>query len=304
MANAYDFKYPLSTVDMELKKVSEHVYYVEGKPGIATDNEGFISNAGVIITHKGIIVIDSLGSPSLAEKLVSLIREISNLPIIEVIATHYHADHVYGLQIFEELGAKVIAPNGVDQYLNSTAAVERLDERRFSLDPWVNDKTALVYPDEIVSKTQHKNYGDVDLIINYLGKAHSDGDLNVYIKTDGVMFSGDTIFEGRIPFLGDSDTKIWLETLNDMLKNNQIKTLVPGHGSASNNAKSTISLTRNYLKFMREQFSEGVEEMMTFDEIYSEIDWTEFEKLPAFDIGNRINAYQVFLALEKELLEE
>ena len=34
--------YPATSVAMELKQVSEHVYYVQGKAGIPIDNEGFI----------------------------------------------------------------------------------------------------------------------------------------------------------------------------------------------------------------------------------------------------------------------
>ncbi len=302
-ASALDFKYPLSSVDMSLKQVSEHVYYVEGIPGIATDNEGFISNASFVITDKGIVVIDALGSPSLAEKMLSLIRTISDKPIIEVIITHYHADHIYGIQVFKEQGAKVIAPLGSDVYLESIAAEERLEERRFSLEPWVNEETLLIYPDELVKASHIRDYGNIKLTINYLGKAHSDGDLTVYVNAEGILFSGDTIFEGRIPFLGDSDTKAWLKTLDDMLKNDAIKALVPGHGSYSTDAKQTIALTHNYLKFIREQFEEGVDELMSFDEIYSAIDWKDFSQLPAFTTANRRNAYQVFLALEKELLE-
>ena len=58
-------KYAPTSVEMEVKKVSEHVYYVEGIPGIATDNEGFISNAGFVVTGAGVVVFDSLGTPSL-----------------------------------------------------------------------------------------------------------------------------------------------------------------------------------------------------------------------------------------------
>ena len=68
--------YAPTSVDMEVKKVSEHVYYVEGIPGIATDNEGFISNAGFIVTNDGVVVFDSLGTPSLANKLVQKIKLI------------------------------------------------------------------------------------------------------------------------------------------------------------------------------------------------------------------------------------
>jgi len=38
-------------VEMKVEPMSEHVYYVMGKAGIATDNEGFISNAGFVITR-------------------------------------------------------------------------------------------------------------------------------------------------------------------------------------------------------------------------------------------------------------
>ncbi|MBL7000375.1 MAG: hypothetical protein ISR73_10975, partial [Gammaproteobacteria bacterium] len=44
-AAEFNFRYPRSTVSMELHKVSEHVYFVQGATGVATDNQGFISNA-------------------------------------------------------------------------------------------------------------------------------------------------------------------------------------------------------------------------------------------------------------------
>ena len=299
----FTFHYPRSTAEMKLQKVSEHVYFVQGKTGIATDNEGFISNASVIIDQKGITIVDALGSPSLAEQLLSQIRQISDLPILRVITTHYHADHIYGLQLFKEQGAKIYAPFGVDDYLNSSAATDRLEERRFSLDPWVNENTRLVYPDVLISHSTDINDGDVQLQIDYLGKAHSDADLTVLVEPDQVFITGDVIFEGRIPFVGDGDTRAWLETLNKMADKKGVKALIPGHGGLAQDPLQAIALTRDYLAFLREKFGAGVEEMMTFDEIYSALDWSRFEKLPAFNEGNRINAYQVFLSLERELLD-
>ncbi len=302
-AGDFSFHYPRSSVEMELQKVSEHVYFVQGKTGIATDNQGFISNASVIISEKGITIVDALGSPSLAEQMLSLVREVSDLPVIRVIATHYHADHIYGLQVFKEQGAKIFAPLGVDDYLNSSASTERLEERRFSLEPWVNEDTRLVYPDQLVDQSMRINDGDVQLQIDFLGKAHSDADLTVLVEPDQVFITGDVIFEGRIPFVGDGDTRAWLETLNTMADKKGVKALIPGHGGLARNPQQAIGLTRDYLAFLRENLGAGVEEMMTFDEIYSGIDWSRFSSLPAFDEGNRINAYQVFLSLEKELLD-
>lgn len=86
--------YPPVTVPMALQQVSPHVYLVQGQAGVASDNEGFISNAGVVITDEGIVIIDSLGTPSLAKTLLDKVREISDRPVVRVIVSHYHADHV------------------------------------------------------------------------------------------------------------------------------------------------------------------------------------------------------------------
>ena len=303
LAQEFTFNYPRSSVDMQLKKVSDHVYFVQGATGIATDNQGFISNSIAIIDKQGITIIDALGSPSLAEQMMSEIRKITDLPVKRVIATHYHADHIYGLQVFEEMGAKILAPFGVDQYLNSPGAKERLEERQFSLDPWVNENTRLVYPDELIDRSRVIDEDGVKLTINYLGKSHSDADLTVFVEPDQVFITGDVIFEGRIPFVGDSDSRAWLDTLNRMSEKKGIKALIPGHGGLAVDPEKAIRLTRDYLAYLREKLGAGVEEMMSFDELYKSIDWSPFEKLPAFEQGNRINAYQVYLALEKELLE-
>ena len=295
-------KYAPTAVEMEVKKVSEHVYYVEGVAGIATDNEGFISNAGFVVTNDGVVVFDSLGTPSLAHKLIQKIKGITNQPIKKVVVSHFHADHIYGLQVFEDFGAEIIAPYGAQKYINSDAAKERLEERQFSLDPWVNENTHLVLPDTTVEKSTHFTLGGLTFTINYMGKAHSDGDLTMLVEPDKVLFSGDIIFQGRIPFVGSADSKKWLETLT-RLETEGLTALVPGHGPASTDPKNTISLTRRYLAHLRKVMGAGIEDFTAFDEVYAAADWSEFKDLPAFAEGNRINAYQVYLSMEAELLE-
>ena len=54
--------YPPVSVRVETQQVSEHVYYVPGMPGIATDFEGFVSNAAFVVTPEGVVVFDALGS--------------------------------------------------------------------------------------------------------------------------------------------------------------------------------------------------------------------------------------------------
>ena len=295
--------YPATDVEMELKQVSEHVYYVQGKAGIATDNEGFISNAGFIVTDEGVVVFDALGTPSLANLLLTKIRSVTDKDIIKVIVSHYHADHIYGLQVYKELGAQIIAPKGTMDYLSSPAAEERIEERRFSLEPWVNESTYLVTPDVIIDKAMVFKSGGVTFTLDVLGAAHSDGDLTLYVEPDRVLFSGDIIFEGRVPYLGDANTKKWLDTLIKM-EVVKIAALIPGHGPAAKNPNQAISATRNYLAKVRSVMADAVQNLDDFAETYDKTDWSEFEKLPAFEEANRRNAYQVFLSMEEELLNK
>ncbi len=286
-------------VDMKLTKVGEHSWYVQGKAGMATDNAGFISNAGVVITDDGVVVFDALGTPSLAWKLVQKIREITDRPIVKVVVSHYHADHIYGLQVFKKLGAEIIASEGVYEYIDSDAAKSRLEERQLSLDPWVNENTHVVTPDRIIDKGESFQLGGITFTLNVIGPAHSDGDMTLYVENDRVLFTGDLIFEGRVPFLGSNNTKHWLETLQRM-ETAKLNALVPGHGPAAKEPNKAITLTRKYLAFMREKMAAAVEDLTEFDEAYKAIDWSEFKDLPAFEAANRKNAFLVYLSMEAE----
>jgi len=295
--------YAAITTAMQVEHISAHTYYVKGVSGIATENEGFISNAGFVVTKEGVVIFDALGTPSLAAALLERIRKITDQPIKLVVVSHYHADHIYGLQVFKNLGAEIYAPEGSSTYINSEAAAQRLEERQLSLYPWVNDETEIIIPDAIISGQKRFSLGGLDFTINYLGKAHSDGDLAMLVEQDRVLFSGDIIFEGRVPFVGNANTKHWLKTLTE-LETGGLAALIPGHGAASKNPASTISLTRRYLAYLRETMGLAIDDLTPFDEAYDEVDWSEFENVPAFKEANRINAYQVYLSMGKELFEK
>jgi glyoxylase-like metal-dependent hydrolase (beta-lactamase superfamily II) len=294
--------YPPVTVDMELTQVSPRVYYAQGKAGIATDNEGFISNSAAVVTDKGVVIIDALGSPSLAQRFVEKLREVTKQPVLMVIVTHYHADHIYGLQVYKDLGAEIIAPAGFREYLESPAAQDRLEERRVSLYPWVDEDTRLIWPDKIVAKDEMLRMGDVTLQITYLGAAHSDGDLSLIVQPDQVMISGDIIFEGRVPFTGSADTRHWLKVLEELNKNG-VKALIPGHGPAASDPTGAVRNTLEYLRYTREQMAAAVAEMTPFDEAYADADWSAFSDLPAFEETHRRNAYGIYLSLEQEMMD-
>jgi glyoxylase-like metal-dependent hydrolase (beta-lactamase superfamily II) len=74
----------------------------------------------------------------------------------------------------------------------------------------VNDATRLVWPDRYVADEERFSLGGVEFRLTVVGDAHSDADMTVYLENDRVLYSGDVIFEGRVPFLGSTNTRLWL----------------------------------------------------------------------------------------------
>ena len=78
--------------------------------------------------------------------------------------------------------------------------------------------------------------------------------------------------------------------------------MVGGHGPASFDAHRDLSLTRDYLRFLRREMAAAVDQMMSFDEAYDRVDWSRYRDIPAFSAANRRNAYNTFLLMEREAL--
>jgi glyoxylase-like metal-dependent hydrolase (beta-lactamase superfamily II) len=295
----------VATIDMRPVRLAEGAWFVQGEAALGSAaNQNFISNAGFVVTPAGVVVIDALGSPPLARRLLQEIRRITPQPIRYVIATHYHADHIYGLQVFKEAGATILAHAGAREYLASDNARQRLAASRQDLFPWVDENTRLVEPDRWLGVPDPKadttlELGGVRLLVRPVGPAHSPEDLVVYLPDPGVLYGGDIVFRGRIPFVGQADSRAWIEALERLLALKP-KVLVPGHGAPSTDPAADITLTRDYLLYLRERMGAAAREMEPFDEAYARTDWSRFSGLPLFQAANRINAYNTYLLMEQQ----
>ena len=206
--------YARADISMELQQAADNVYYVIGRSGVPdADNQGFMSNAGFVVTDEGVVVYDALGTPSLGWKLLQKIRGVTDKPVTHVVVGHYHADHVYGLQAFREHTEAVIwAQERGTEYVSGPGAERRLEQRRQALFPWVDENTRVEAPDKTFSDRQTFDMGDVRIEVVHVGPAHAPDDNMMIVHGPNVVFSGDILFDGRIPFVGDNvDSQNWLD---------------------------------------------------------------------------------------------
>jgi glyoxylase-like metal-dependent hydrolase (beta-lactamase superfamily II) len=296
--------YAAVSVKVTPVKVGTHSYYVQGLSGAASsENQGYMSNAGFVVTPAGVVVFDTLGTPSLAAELVRQIRKITHQPIKRVIISHYHADHYYGTQVFKALGAEIWAHKNGRGAINTDAAAARLAQRKETLFPWVDEHTKLMPADIWLDGDTDFEMGGVHFALRFVGPAHSDEDMAMLVKEDGVLYAGDLVFKGRVPFVGDADSKAWLAALDKLIAL-QPRVMVPGHGGVSNKPLADLTLTRDYLNYLRASMGKAVNDLVPFEEAYASTDWSKYAKLPAFKQANRPNAYNTYLLMEKESLDK
>lgn len=296
--------YALDDLILKPIQVSPHVYYFQGEAGMATAaNRGYMSNAGFVVSADGVVVFDALATPALGKAMLKAIAQVTQQPVVRVIVSHFHADHFYGLQAFKEKGAEIWAHEAGKIALASPAAQERLAQRRNELAPWVNTATRLVPADRWLSFSDGKSIpfeqGGIRFRVIDSSGAHSPEDIMLFVEGDGVLFAGDLFATGRVPFVGMADSKAWLETLEQMTALSPAMA-VPGHGAASRDPGNDIRFTRDYLTFLRQAMGSAVADMTPFDEAYRKTDWSPYEKYPAFQQANRLNAYDTYLLMEKE----
>lgn len=295
-----------AAVALDAQRVADGVYYFEGVAGQASHaNRGFTSNAGFVVTDDGVLVFDALGTPELAREMLAAIAAITDQPVRRVIVSHYHADHMYGLQVFKDAGAVIWAQQGGQAYIDSDLGRERLQQRRVTLTPWVDASTRLVPADRWIefddSGVIEFCFGGQNFRLIQAAPAHTPEDMMLFVEASKVLFAGDVFFSGRLPFVVDGNTRGWLAAI-ERIKATHAAVVVPGHGPASRDVANDLATTERYLRFLREHMGAAVDALETFDDAYAATDWSAFEKLPTFSAANRRNAYSVYLEIQAEML--
>lgn len=261
----------------ELRQIADGVY-----AAIATPQYKVNSNAAVILTNDGVVVVDSHSKPSAARALYQEIQSITKMPIRTIINTHFHWDHWQGNEVYVAASPtlEIITSQRTSENMhNPNAGVGGLPhiERQLALLPQeiaelkqsilqatdtaqktrleINLQQAEAFFEELQhlqpalptrtvasSMTLHEAGREIQLLL--LGRAHTDGDLFIYLPQEKVIATGDAVVDW-MPFLGDGFPEDWIETMN-ALEQVDFTHIIPGHGDVTQ--KSHVAFFRGYLR--------------------------------------------------------
>lgn len=227
-----------------LQKVSDHVWaYANVSP--MTPARSFGANAGVVVGNKGAMVVDTLTSDKEGKQLLADVREITKLPILWVVNTHYHLDHAWGNCVFEAEGAKIIGASPASKLLAERGAYGLAHVDQHGLKQEDIEGTTLAPATVSFSGTMSIDLGGVSVELRSLPHGHCPDNLMVWVAQDKTLFSGDLLFVGCHPFIGESDIPGWLADL-DAVASLGAEKIVSGHGRLA--GAKDIAEMRAYLK--------------------------------------------------------
>jgi cyclase len=216
------------------------VTYKTGLIEVAADAYAFIqenaaTNAGFIVGDEGVLVIDSLMTPTLASKLYTAIRRVTAKPIRYLVNTHYHGDHVFGNQYFWP--APIIAHANCRAELIETfdANMQRYRRSRPELIPEL-EQIRMTLPDVPFDQRLTIALDGREIQLRYLGRAHTAGDIVLYLPQDKVLYVGDLAVHKTWPAFPDGHITKWLTVL-DAVAEIDAETIVPGHGPVGGRAE-------------------------------------------------------------------
>jgi glyoxylase-like metal-dependent hydrolase (beta-lactamase superfamily II) len=270
--------------------VNGGLYLMEGLGG---------GNVAFLVTDEGVLVVDSGTSPEAGQLVMDEIAKKTDKPVKYLVLTHYHGDHVFGLQAYPASTVIIAQQNTADnmrslneprlrgmmdkQMPEMIAAqklkVEKLRKKKGK--ELAQEEEALktheaqlavlkalrfVYPAVTFQTKLNVFLGGQEVEVVHLGRAHTDGDALVHFPGLKVLHTGDLLFAASYPYIGveaGADTANWIATIQ-RAASWDVETIIPGHGKMTD--KQGFLKMAAYLSELREMVKAAIVAGKSLDE--------------------------------------
>ena len=254
------------------------VYHAVGTGALAVG-----CNASVIVNADDVMVVDTNLSPGAAWALREELKALTPKPVRYVVNTHWHWDHAHGNQLYgpevtvighEYTRAKLAAGDSItgrsyEMFITTGLPARIADLTAKIATAPAADKAALetqlavaqtqlagskvlVPTPPTLTFTDHLTLvrGGREIRLLYLGRAHTGGDIVVFLPKERLVITGDLLVEGT-SYIGDGFTAEWPATL-EKLRALDFDVTLPGHGRVFR-GKAKIDHFQAYLRDFRQQ---------------------------------------------------
>ena len=259
-----------------IRKLKDGIYVYVGKD--RPNDAGPESNAGIVITQEGVVVIDTGQNPIESRAILGAVRKLTSQPVRYVIATETHGDHTGGYYVFSP-PAVVIAHEGTtaafkDREPGDPARVERLratsQEMRTALEGY-----RFIFPQIEYRQKMTLNVGERTFELLYLKSAHSEADTAIWLPKERVLFSASVVVANQFNVLRPWVTIPDILAATTMFKRLNPEFVIPGHGTPG--TAKIFEDMEQYYALLVDRVGQMVKDGKSLDQIKKELRMPEYD---------------------------
>ena len=254
-------------------KITDDIYNASGYA---------LGSVQMVITEKGLVIIDSTESREAAREILDEFRKITDKPIKYLIYTHGHLDHIFGSSVFMESSTEVISTqDAVDfmkrNFVEMAGSINRSRHIQFGdIEEEYARKRPVKSPVRLPSVLNEKGFlwptitFDQRYSFELGGKrfellhttGETPGHLMVWLPDERVLFCGDLYYFSfpnlSTPMLRTRPVKGWYESLNRMISLKP-EYLIPGHTAALIGAEKIHEALDVHSRAVRSVYEQTIE---------------------------------------------
>jgi len=276
----------------DIKPMADGVYAAIAKPAYKVN-----CNAAIILLSDSVLVVDTHSKPSAARALIEQIKKLTPKPVKFVVNTHFHWDHYQGNEAYPSswpAGVEIISSEatranieriGIPRIKNEIVTMPQeiaglkkdlekasAAEQKNTIQANIHQAEAYFAELKSMQVTLPTMTFDRSLILRragrtveilWLGRAHTDGDVFVYLPNEKVLVTGDAL-HGWTPFMGDSYPYEWIQTL-DAAEKLDFNSVLGGHGDVMH-GKLRFELWKQYFHDLMDRTATAYAEGATLEQ--------------------------------------
>lgn len=280
-----------------IEDVGNGIYVHHGKHlDIDEGYQGDICNISFVVGERGVAVIDTGGSLKVGQQLRDAIKKVTDKPILYVINTHVHPDHIFGNAAFTQDKAQFVGHFKLaDAMQLRQEAYDKLNVRYLGKDA---EGSTIVKPTLPIKAPTDLDLGGRTLKVTPFPNAHTNTDISVIDSKTGTLFTGDLLFIERTPVV-EGDIKGLIAAI-DVLKTYPAKQVVPGHGPVAKDWVTALSNEQRYLNTLLADIRAVIKSGGDMGKAMDIAAADEKDKWQLFEIANRRNVNTLYPSLEWE----
>ncbi len=225
---------------------------------------GFTTVSLIVVGKNGVLIADGQGSSAATKTMLDRIKTITPLPVKWYVVGSDHGDHTAGNDMLPPGITFVVHPTSRAQLVRDSAAAPAT-------------RRVIVPPVAMRGDRETIDVGGMKVDVQFLGRAHTGGDLMVYLPSTRVLFMSEAYLNRVFPAMRSAYPREWLATIDRALAMN-VSHYIPGHGFIETPATSREELVtfRESVRAVIDEVTRLHAQKLTIEQAIAQAQWGQY----------------------------